>query len=290
MNLPHSFGRRAAGLLSGLLMITPAFAALGTVDAAKGLNLRNSAGTDAAVLTVLPNGAQVEVDGVTEDGWYQVTYKKFQGFVSGEYVILDEDEAQSVEKVEAPRYGRVTEGPLNVRSGPGVNNDKIRRLAAGTVIQIQGETDGWYEISDGFVSGEYVELIDASAAAAAAGSGSQIVDYAKQYLGYPYVYGGASPKGFDCSGFVQYVFSHFGVSLGHSASSQINKGVSVSRENLQPGDLVFFAQTSSGRISHVGIYIGGDNFIHASSPSTGVIVSSMDSHTARGYVGACRIL
>lgn len=289
MNLSKHLTRIAAGLLAVAAMATPAFAASGTVDAAKGLNLRNGTGTTAAVLATLPDGAQVEVTGVTEEGWYQITYQDLEGYVSGEYVALSEADKQSLAVVSEPVYGKITDGPLNVRSLPSTDSDRVRQLSAGAVVQIISTQDGWYEISDGYICADYVQIVDASEAVSS-GAGDQLVAYAKQFLGYPYVYGGVSPSGFDCSGFAKYVYAHFGVELSHSSSAQINSGVRVSANELQPGDLVFFAQTSSGSISHVGIYIGNGEFIHASSPSTGVIISSMSSHSARGFVGACRIL
>jgi cell wall-associated NlpC family hydrolase len=112
------------------------------------------------------------------------------------------------------------------------------------------------------------------------------VGIAMQYLGVPYVWGGASPSGFDCSGFVMYVFAQVGVSLPHHAASQFNYGVPVSRDELQPGDLVFF-----DGLGHVGIYIGGGQFVHA--PHTGDVVkisSIYDSWYAATWVGAKRIL
>mgnify|MGYP002967573040 FL=1 len=99
---------------------------------------------------------------------------------------------------------------------------------------------------------------------AVSASGSSIVSIAQQYLGVPYVYGGSSASGFDCSGFTMYVFAQAGIKLPHGATSQLSYGTEVSRSDLQPGDLVFF-QDYGYTASHVGIYIGGDQFIHASS-------------------------
>ena len=112
-----------------------------------------------------------------------------------------------------------------------------------------------------------------------------VVGVAMQYLGVPYVYGGASPSGFDCSGLVMYAYAQMGVSLPHSSYAQYSMGVAVSRDQLQPGDLVFF-----NGLGHVGIYVGGGQFIHA--PHTGDVVkisSLSDSWYAATYVGAKRI-
>lgn len=156
------------------------------------------------------------------------------------------------------------------------------------VLTILETLDGWYKVEEGYVSADYVTIIDA-AEAASSGSASEVVDLAMQYLGYPYCYGGSSPSGFDCSGFVRYVYSQFGCSLNRTASAQMSNGTSVSMSELQPGDLVFFLKSGSGasRASHVGIYIGGGQFIHASTSSTGVIISDMDSaYYTTGFVAA----
>jgi cell wall-associated NlpC family hydrolase len=115
--------------------------------------------------------------------------------------------------------------------------------------------------------------------------GLRVVSYAKHFLGVPYVYGGSTPRGFDCSGFVRYVYAHFGVTLPHSSYAQFSDGRRVRRGSLHPGDLVFFDS-----VGHVGIYIGNGQFVHA--PHTGDVVkisSLYESWYAATYVGARRL-
>lgn len=123
----------------------------------------------------------------------------------------------------------------------------------------------------------------------ASSNGSAIVATAKKYLGYKYVYGGSSPStGFDCSGFTSYVFKQHGITLSRTSAGQYSNGVAVSRSNLQPGDLVMFGKSS---ITHVAIYIGGGQIIHASTPSTGVRIDSLSTgYYSNNYYGARRVL
>ena len=117
-----------------------------------------------------------------------------------------------------------------------------------------------------------------------------LVAYALSFKGYPYVYGGNGPNSFDCSGFVLYVYKHFGYSFTRRASTQYNDGIKVGRYELLPGDLVFFHDNTS-YITHVGLYIGNDQFIHAANPRQGVRIDSLTSnYYSTRYYGACRIV
>ena len=129
-------------------------------------------------------------------------------------------------------------------------------------------------------------------APAPSAKGAEVVAYAKQFLGYKYVSGGSSPStGFDCSGFTSYVYKHFGVSLSRSTSGQKNNGTSVSKANLQLGDLVIFNNSSNTAVGHVGIYVGGNQFIHAANAQKGVIITSLsDSYYKARYVDGRRVL
>lgn len=119
---------------------------------------------------------------------------------------------------------------------------------------------------------------------------STIVEHAQSLLGTPYVFGGTSKKGFDCSGFTQYVLAGSGIALPRTSYSQFTSGVAVSKKDLSPGDLVFFSTYSKGA-SHVGIYIGGGRFVHADNPRLGVTVTNLsNSYYSSRYLGARRYI
>ncbi len=115
--------------------------------------------------------------------------------------------------------------------------------------------------------------------------GLRVVDYAKRFRGIRYAYGGGSPRsGFDCSGFVRFVYAHFGLSLAHSSYAQFDRGRRVNRSALRPGDLVFF-----DGLGHVGIYVGNGRFIHAPHSGTRVQIQSLGGWYSSRFVGARRL-
>lgn len=125
---------------------------------------------------------------------------------------------------------------------------------------------------------------------APARSGQFIADFAMQFVGYPYVWAGNTPAGFDCSGFTQYVILNtVGYDIGHASGGQMNYGTWVDAGDLQPGDLVFFAGTYGSGVSHTGVYIGDHQFVHAENPGTGVTISWLWSdYYGAHYCGAMR--
>ena len=119
--------------------------------------------------------------------------------------------------------------------------------------------------------------------------GAAVADVAQQYIGSPYRFGGTSPAGFDCTGFVLFVYSQFGISLPHNEAGQLASGPQVGADDLQPGDVLVFANTYRAGLSHTGIYIGDGQFVHAADERHGVIVSALsNSYWSQRLVGATR--
>ena len=167
----------AACILAVTAVITPSFAAsVGTVVSDSGLNVRAEASAESQVFTTLSSGTQVDVLSTTGDGkWHKISSNGITGFVAGDYLKVTE------EKI----YGQVVAGPLNVRSGPSADAEKVDSLSVGTIVEIEeliGGAGGWYQIEGGYVSSDYVAQVDA-AAASASGKGSEIAQYAQQYVG-----------------------------------------------------------------------------------------------------------
>ncbi len=177
--------------------------------------------------------------------------------------------------------GITTASALNVRSEANINSEVLGLLPYNSKITITDTLDNWYAIAykdtTAYVSRDYVRCdVEEILLTDSLSQGQQVVETAKQYIGTPYVYGGSSPSGFDCSGFTKYIYSLYGVDLNRTSYSQVNNGYNVAYENMQAGDLVFF-RSGSG-ISHVGIYVGYNNFIHSPRPGKSVEIKSFDEY------------
>ena len=204
-----------------------------------------------------------------------------------------EPEAKPAEDGEALGMGTLTGDCVRFRTGPSLQDSVTRYLYRGNRVQVLGQEGDWYRVlldgKVGYLYSSYVTLdADRPEASEAAAS---ILDLARAQLGVPYVYGGAGPSGFDCSGLVYYCFTQNGYSMNRTASGQYRQGVDVAKEDLQPGDLVFFASTGGWYIGHVGIYLGDGEFIHASSGGRRIMVNKLsESYWVKYYYGARRLI
>ena len=260
------------------------------------LRLRSDPSLDASVITMLDEDVPVAVLDDTLDGWYKINYNGNTGFVSADYMLIDQDNIFNA-------YGRVEGDGVNVRSSSSTDSEVLTVMNRSSIATVNGFEAGWYKITangvDGYIRSDYLTMCGSSASAAGSlgGSASDVVSFAKQYLGTRYAYGGSSPSGFDCSGFTMYVYKNFGYSLPHTATGQWQSGYGTRIYNiseLQPGDLVFFCDPSRSNgkaCSHAGIYVGGGQMIHSSSSrSGGVIISDLTSGYYNTYfVGGLRL-
>lgn len=240
------------------------------------LRLRAEPSTSASVVTTLDKSVAVAILDDSVDGWYKIAYNGSTGYVSADYLNVDQDNIFTT-------YGRVNSDGVNVRSDASTDSSVLATIEEDAIVTVNGLVDGWYDVTceygtEGYIRSDFLDLTESSS------SNSDIAATAKQYLGTGYVYGGASPRGFDCSGFTMYVYSQHGYSLPHSATSQWQSGLGTrvySISELQPGDLAFFndpSRNAGKACSHAGIYTGDGQFIHSSSSrSGGVIVSSLTS-------------
>ena len=299
-----------------------AYEGVGTVTGDT-LNFRAQPTTDSAKLATVPKGSVVLVVDRTGD-WYEVDCYMIRGYMHADWLSFSDDYNATI------CYGRVeTEGAtLNLRSAP--SGSRLASIPHGTIIPLYGMQDGWFKTAyngvTGYVSGEYVLAVNADGtrsddkgsapsvgtpapsgstvespaeevpsedpSAPADDLGQQIVDYAMQFIGKPYVYGAEGPNSFDCSGFTGYVYEHFGYSLGRSAAAQLSDGVAVDMSEIQIGDIICWrAYGSSKAATHVGIYIGNNEYIHASTTGYQVRINEMSyGSNVRYVVGVRRII
>lgn len=286
--MTHFAGKAAKVLVlsaaTTLLLAVSALAAEGDIAIGAGattgssLRMRAEASTSSSIITTLDKNVAVAVLDDTLDGWYKVSFDGNSGYVSADFLQIDQDNIfQS--------YGRVNADGVNVRSSASTDGEVLASVNSGTIVTVTGLVDGWYSVTcqygtEGYIRSDFVDLTASSISS----SNSSIISFAKQYLGTRYSYGGASPSGFDCSGFTMYVYKQFGYSLPHTATGQWQSGIGTkvySIGALQAGDLVFFndpSRNAGKACSHAGIYIGGGQFIHSSSSkSNGVIISDLTS-------------
>lgn len=217
--------------------------------------VREKADKSSKVLGFLDYNDKITI--TAEEGeWYKFTEKEISGYVHKTLVTVKTDEEISSRHLIEERQEETDNTTVNTTTNETVNN------------ALQTEN-------------------------AVSSNGQSVVDYAKQFLGYPYVVGGKNPTtGFDCSGFTRYIYLNFGYSLGATAATQNNIGTEVSRSDLQPGDLILFYDEAKIKIGHTGVYISNGDFIHAANPKRGVVTDNLNtnSYYNERYITARRIV
>ncbi|MCR5196286.1 MAG: C40 family peptidase [Pseudobutyrivibrio sp.] len=264
------------------------------------LNIRESASPDGKLIGKFPLNAGCEIVS-TEGEWSYIKSGEVEGYVNNEY-LLTGDEAWTKATELAEYVATSNTGGLNVREEPNTDCEVIIQLADGEEVPILDDTqeDEWIKVDVdgevGYVSAEFVD-VDLSLTTAMTltearyGEGVSDVrmaacDFALQYVGNRYVWGGTSlTHGIDCSGFTMQVMAQYGVHLSHSSRAQANEGTRISTSELKPGDLIFYGKGKS--ISHVAIYIGGGQIVHASNKRDGIKISNAFYRTP---ITCCRVL
>lgn len=249
------------------------------------LNIRQEASTDSEVIGILTNHNACEL---LEDAgeWYKVTSGKVTGYVNKQYLVTG-DEAEAIAEQEIKTVATVNTETLNVRAEKSTEAAVLSQVGNSEAFTVNSVADGWVEISVddsvGYISQDYVTLAQALPTAKTIeqvkyGDGvsdvrASVVSYALQFVGNRYVWGGTSlEKGVDCSGFTMRILGKYGISLPHSSRAQPSYGTKISASEAKPGDLFFYG---SGRsISHVAIYIGKGQIVHASNKRDGIKVSN----------------
>lgn len=259
----------------------------------------------------------------TEEDTEQVEEQKAEEEKTEE-TKTEETKTEQETPVEEPKFVEktmyVNSEVINLRADATTDSDSVNRLTLATEVTVVGETNGWSKVKvngqEGYILSTLLsdrkpevttsrgtqeqrqeskkttkkESSEKATSSSGSSTGSAIVEKAKSFIGSKYVYGGSSPSGFDCSGFTQYIYKQFGISLNRTAAGQYSNGRSVSKSELQLGDLVMFGSSASN-IYHVGIYMGNGKIVHAANGSRGVTTDTINSgYYANNYFGARRIV
>ena len=246
------------------------------------VNVRKGAGSDTEKLDTIYQGSRIQVLEVLDKWINIITPDNVEGYVYAEYV--------SDKKPVVYKY--INSSTLNVRKGPDVETKKVATLQAGDKVQFLETKGEWSRIKtsgnvEGYVKTKYVVNSQTQVSRAAeiapqphnADLATQVLEYAQKFVGVKYVYGGGTPKGFDCSGFTRYVFAHFNIDVPRSAAEYDSIGTKISRKDIKPGDLVLLDRYWNNELGHVGIYMGNDKFIHASSRKGKVVIAKLSEYS-----------
>lgn len=258
---------------------------LGIAQVADHLNVRETAEDDSKIVGKMENDTGCEILGI-EGNKAHITSGSVEGYVSLDYILTGKDAVAQADSVVKELATVIADG-LKLREAPSLDAPVYDMVAYGEELEVLDNGSDWvgvdFDGSELYVSADYVtvdtklktalNMTEFLYGAGVSDVRVELCEYAKQFVGNPYVWGGTSlTKGADCSGFVLSVFAKYGISLPHSSRAQANSGTRIKMSEAKPGDLVFYAK--GGRINHVAIYIGGGQVISASSPKTGIRIAS----------------
>ena len=276
-----------------------------------GLNLRKGPGTSYSVIRTLSKGTAVTVHS-SSNGWSKISVNGVEGYVSTSFLSSTNPSTNSSTSNETTSTPTTTmyvtpDAGLNLRKGPGTSYSVVKTLSKGTAVTVHSSNNGWSNVSangvEGYVSTSYLSSTKPSTSGSSSSSSSnsstsvsvdKVLDFAHQQLGKPYVWGAQGPNSFDCSGLIYYVYKNAAnITLPRTSVEQSKFGTTVSKSNLKAGDLVFFDTNgpNNGAVSHVGIYAGEGQLIHASSSNKKIVKVNMEtSYWNNTYVVAKRVL
>lgn len=254
----------------------------------------------------------------TTKGWIYKEKLKSKEDKKEEKQTTEQNQVEEESKLKILYIGSES---VNLRKEANTNSEVVTKLSLNTAVDVYAEENGWSKVKvngkEGYISSSLLsekkketsrsletprtktsenssentktsQEKETTTTVPVSGKGATVVETAKKYIGCSYVYGASGPSSFDCSGFTSYVFKQHGISLNRTAAGQYSNGVAVSRDQLQPGDLVMFGKSG---INHVGIYIGGGQIVHAANKSRGVTTDTINSgYYNNNYVGARRVM
>ncbi|PEK99730.1 hypothetical protein CN601_22945 [Bacillus sp. AFS017336] len=265
------------------------------ISTGNGVRIRSGAGTNYQIIGSVNKNQKLDVIS-SSNGWYKVKVNGLTGYMSASYVAKVTESNSNTDSNPVVSTGNyITTGSVNIRSGAGTSYQILGSVNKNQKLDVISSVSGWYKVKvnglTGYISASYVAKATNSSSNS---NNSQqnntqpdnsqtfnvqsLITYSKKYLDVPYVWGGATPSGFDCSGFISYVFKEFGVSLPRTnvAGYWYNNSNLKTVNNAQPGDLIVFKDTYTYGPSHMGIMINNTEFIHASS-SSGVTISNVNN-------------
>ena len=249
------------------------------------LNVRQEASTGSSIVGKMTNYAACEILG-EENGFYQITSGNVEGYVSKDYIVTGE-EALKLAQQEVKEMATVTTEALRIREEASTESRTLAVVNKDDDFVVVEKLDGWIKIEvddyEGYISADYAEVAmklktgntmkELTYGNGVSQTRVDLVNYALQFVGNRYVWGGESlTKGVDCSGFTMKIYQKYGIYLPHSSRAQPNHGTKISRDQIRPGDLIFYGNGKS--INHVAIYIGNGQVVHASNARDGIKISS----------------